>query len=416
MSEYQKLRSAQDNVLKAVRKAIDESYEYSQKQGKSISHGRVASQLAVADFFNTVVIEPRISALIVSISALPIPSTTDGISIGELLRNAKTQREAKKWIEKTEKYLLSKLSNESDFLVVSELSAEIDYLKQIYYCFELISILIKKSKRIQRKKDGYFLEYCALCWRLVNKNKILNYDESADYSAYYCLEHHPKKADWEYHRARLALLKAIENSDHVSYEELIERKKDKLVTPLFLYKATAKFASKPSEMVLECFHVEDLWKDRVGRIIEVSESYYPNASEAIKSISVARLTKWREWFYSVISSLDPSGKDASNWDDSCGDWIGESDDKLSQSQYFGERVVLNILHRYEAVCNINNIPRPRGPKKGAVNKKDGLRSEITSLANIQIEKNNKINASEIGKELNMSRQRISVILKELGLR
>lgn len=416
MPDDLRLRSAQVSFLNSVRKTVDESYEQSQRQNKPISDGMVANQLAAADFFDAIFIDSQVAEAIRNATNLSFGPSSGDISVGQLLREAKTLRKAKGWVRKAETYVRSRPVDESVVIPASTQCSEIDYLKELYHCLELITILVKKSKRTQRKKEGYFLEYCALCWRLVNKNKILNFDESADYSASYCLKHHPKKSDWEYHHARSALLAAIDNSDHELKGELIDRKKNKRLTPLFLYKSTARFTTKPPAMVLDMLHTGDSWKDRAARIIEASKSYYPTASEAIKAIPIAELSSWEAWFYAVINALDPSGKDASSWDDARVDWKSMSDDQSAASKEVGEEVLLNILHRYEAVSRINSTPRPRGPKKGTVATNEALRADITLLANLQKEKNNKINASQIAKYLKISRQRVSVLLKELGLR
>lgn len=414
-----RLRRAQSSLSDDIRKVIDQAYEQSQKQNKPISDGRIEGDLVVADFFDTIIIDSQVSEAITKSINKSFESIHGEISIGLLLREAKTPHKAKKWILKTEEYLRSRLVNTDCFKFISEQYPVIDYLKELYHCLELITMLIKKSKRIQRVKSGYFLEYCALCWRLVNKNKLLEFDESADYSASYCLEHHPKKFDWKYQCARSALRAAIEKSDHELNElkeELIRKNNDGSLTPRFLYKATARFAKKPSRIDLDKYHTGDFWRNRASRIIEISKPYYPHASEAMKSILIDELSSWQEWFYAVINSLDPSKTDESNWVCTNIDWSSMSDDKAAISLDVGEVVLLNIIHRYECVSNINATPRPRGPEKGAVKKNEALRSDIIFLANKQKTKNNEINGAQIAKELDISRQRVSVLLKELGLR
>lgn len=88
----------------------------------------------------------------------------------------------------------------------------------------------------------------------------------------------------------------------------------------------------------------------------------------MNNISVEEISSWKEWFYAVINSLDPSGMDASSWVDADIDWRGMPDDQAATSLEVGENVLLNIIHRYESVNNIKAISRPRGPKKGAVKK------------------------------------------------
>jgi hypothetical protein len=413
MLDEQKLKKAQNQLLESVREVINQSYKDSQKDNVPISNGHMAGQIMAAVLFNNIYIDQDIAEALYDAN---IKSFSVNLSVGQFLRDGKTLRKSKKWIIKTENNIHSKLVDKTKITSYTLQCASIDYLKELYHCLELISILVRKSKRIQRKKNGFFLEYCALCWRLVNKNKLLNFDESTDYSASYCIEHHPKKADWNYHLARNTLISAIEKTNSNLKEELIERKKDNEITPLFLYKSTATFAKKHPKKDMVLFHSGDTWKDRASLIKNLAESYYPNASLAMKSIYVLKLFSWEAWFNAVINALDTSGKDMANWGDAGTNWNRITDDQASVSEYVGETVLLNIIHRYEAVSNINAIPRLRGPKKGTVATNKSLRAVISKLAKEQKANDRKINASEIAKKLNISRQRVNVLVKELGLR
>lgn len=414
MSETHRLRKAQAELLDIITITIERAYEQSQIRSMPISDGKGPSGSVMADFFQRAFLDSRIGEAITNATGESFDIFSEGISLGSLLRKAKTLRKAKGWIRKTEEHLKGKQVNKSDLISASVRDAEIDYVKEIYHCLELIAILTQKSKRIQRKRNGYFLEYCALCWRLVNKNKILNYSDPADYSAYYCLEHHPKKSGSRYHSARTALFSAIDKSDRELKEELIRRRNENLLTPFFLYKSTARFAKKHPKMVLDAFYTGDSWKNRVSRIIEISKLYYPSASEAMKDIFIKDPVSWQEWFYAVIKSFDSSGIDAASWDDANVAWKSMSDDQAAISGDVGEDVLLNIIHRYESTCNIKAMPQPRGPKKGEVKKNDALRSEITILATRQIDEKNKINVNDIVEKLNVSRTLVYRLLKELG--
>lgn len=390
MTEIKRLKLAREHLVSDVRQIIHDSYELSKSQGKPISDGNFDGQFSAADFFNSVIIDPQIKIVITAAITIEgckkykssiksktlmelsnsIESTLVDLSIGWLLKCVKSLRKAKWCILIAERYLKNIPVNEQSFSIDVK-NAKIDYLIDLYHCFESILVLVRKSKAYQRETDGYFLEYCALCWRLVNKYKFLNFDDSDNYSEHYCLEHHPTFNKQRHERAKSALAAAMRKSDHEMKGIFIKLKNNdnkNSLKPLTLYRATATFAKKTMIATLETDTVVFLWRERVGFIVELAKRDYPHASKLITTISINELSSWQEWFYAVINALDASKNDASSWDDSCPGWEEMSDDIASYSPAVGADVLLNILRRYESVCNINTMLRPRGPQKGAVKK------------------------------------------------
>lgn len=79
-------------------------------------------------------------------------------------------------------------------------------------------------------------------------------------------------------------------------------------------------------------------------------------------------------------------------------------------------LLLRIVQRFESYHVLHSAPKKRGPQIGTVPKNDLLREKIKKIANKQIKKIGKIKAVAIADELSISPQRVSVLLKELGLR
>lgn len=439
MTEFKRLRLAREHLVSDVRQIIHDSYELSKSQGKPISDGNFDGHFSAADFFNSVIIDPQIKIVITAAITIEgckeykssvksktlkelsnsIESIPVDLSIGGLLKCVKNLRKAKWCILIAERYLKNIPVNEQSFSIDVK-NAKIDYLIDLYHCFESILVLVRKSKACQRETDGYFLEYCALCWRLVNKYKFLNFADSDNYSVYYCLEHHPTFNKQKHERAKSALAAAMRQSDHEMKEIFIKpNKNNNSLKPLTLYRATATFAKKIVIATLETDTVVFSWRERVGFIVELAKRDYPYAAKLITTISINELSSWQEWFYAVINALDASKNDASSWNDSCVGWGKMSDDMASYSPEVGADVLLNILRRYESVCNINTMARPRGPQKGAVKKNENLIGEIECLAKIQLMKNGKINGAQITRDIiegtgkNVSRQHIHKVIVKL---
>lgn len=413
ISRFHELRKAQVQLIDAVKKSIENAYEFSQSENTAISDGPYSGQIAADSFFDDVNIDSRMCEVIRRANAGSLKTTARDISFGQLLRDAKSISNAKEWIRKTDEYLRSDMLNHEELTYFKLRDAEIDYTKELYHCLELVFILVRKSKKKQRNDDSYFLEYCALCWRLVHKQNNQNLYDSTDYSTSYCLVHHPKKSVYEHKKARAALISAVDKSDHEMRDMFIRRKNDLSLNPRILYRATAIFSDKPSRVELEAHRTGNSWVDSARLIIEISKIHFPRASVVLNAIPINKLSSWKEWFYAVINSLDSSGTDKSNWEEA---WGNLPNDQAATSLEVGENVLLNIIHRYESANNIKNMKQPRGPKAGSVPKNDELRASIIFLAAQQMAENNKIDAAEIGRKLNKSRERIRVLLKELGIR
>ncbi|MFG0873076.1 hypothetical protein ACF8QD_05155, partial [Aeromonas media] len=419
MSEIINIKSSQSLLLREVEKCIDEGSRISNLTKRPISDGPFKDYLIAASFFGNIIIPSEVyhdircmvRELYVSKKRVTmLGALQDDMSLKGLIEYARTLKKTNKIISNTI-YSLRFFETRKDVI-----NAKVDYLYELKYCLLLISDLINRSKGVNRhRRREDFLEYCALCWRLVNKNNSILYSHTEHYSRFYCLVHHPKKSDLNYHKAKGALLAAIKRLN-INVITVSPNK----YGPYELYAATGRIVEK---IKLPDFYKRlngNSWYDSARCILEISKHYYPHANKVLINIAIDNLSSWKDWFYAVIKALDPSGVDSSNWNNVNVDWNGVSDNQAVTNGLVGERVLLNILHRYECVSFISDLhrtfPRPRGPQKGTVKKNNELRERITVLANRQMAEDFKINAAKIAKEMMLSRQRVNVILRELGLR
>ncbi|MGE6149016.1 hypothetical protein ACLHZ5_14180 [Aeromonas media] len=478
MTETLGLTTAGKRLVTGTRQVIDVCMELSTRQRRPISDGHFCDPffvtdffddpLTVADFFDNLIIDSEIvRAISIAINheefnpsleseelnALKkinssIESMSVAMSIGWLLRNIKNLRKIKWIIRIAEKFVKSIQANNFVFPIEVK-NSKIDYLINLLYCIESISTLVRESKKDVTYDDGYFTEYCALCWRLVNKYKHLIYSISDNYSEFYCLEHHPTVNKGKHEAAKRALATAIKNSDHEMKELFVNKnntKNKKSPNPLIFYRATATFAKKTSIATLETDAVGSFWRERVSFIVELAKRDYPHAFKLIEPISINNLSSWKEWFYAVINALDNSKKgkstqykstqykstqykstqDADNWVDASNvgnstrpSWMEMSDDAASFSYEVGADVMLNILRRFESVSVINSLPRPRGTQKGTVKKNEFLIERVTFFAKKQLIETGKVNASQVARDINneigkdYKRQYIHNIVKSL---
>jgi hypothetical protein len=79
-------------------------------------------------------------------------------------------------------------------------------------------------------------------------------------------------------------------------------------------------------------------------------------------------------------------------------------------------LLLRIVQRFESYHSLHSTPKKRGPQIGTVPKNDLLREKIKKIVNKQMKQLGKIKAVAIADELSISPQRVSILLKELGLR
>ncbi|MGL5488576.1 MAG: hypothetical protein ACRDC6_20120 [Shewanella sp.] len=442
--------SLNDAIMQLSKKVDEIINDSSNLNNNQISDGYFKNHVPVADFFDSVFIDHRIIRLIDIINSEsnehnqtknPTWTKNTSVSIGDFLRKYKRIQKAKDITLRAIK-LFKMHRFDNSMLQNWNGSSEKDYLEGFYILLGDIKNFTKSSKKIKRKTYDYTPDLCAFCWRLVNKVEFIGDSKRESesqkieegrvrghyYSKHYCFEHHPKRKNSKYHHAKYSLLSAIKKLDYNFGNFLPVPGENNEITPDLFYSATARFVKKVHIInSKENEHEVSDWRERANLIKETANKYYHNAFLQIQNVNVNDFKSWKDWFYAVIQSLDSpiksdyqkvssEEKDASTWDSTFTEWEKKQNADAVASDSIGEDVLLNILHRFECVSKINSVPQPRGPQKGTVKKNDVLRETLMQLANEKIENGMKINGSQIARDLGISRQRVSKLLKEMGVR
>lgn len=240
------------------------------------------------------------------------------------------------------------------------------------------------------------LPFCALCWKHTYSSK------------FYCRDHNPSLNLANHKKAKNKLFTAIKTTS--SDEDILEKfrryekgyfKGHRLAPNLYTW--TASVVPRAKILIIS----NDVDADaNIGLIIETIKNSYPQTTRRLAHFFKSKPTLDLEpWVIKIIGILDRTYIIWKDTDDER--WIKES----SQQKLI--QVLLNFLHRYEAFLVIQNATSKYGPEKGS-NENLELREDIQRLLAKQRQEIGRTNQSEIARELNLSRQRISVLIKELG--
>jgi hypothetical protein len=267
----------------------------------------------------------------------------------------------------------------------------------------LLDIKASTSRRHLRQ-SSFQLPYCAFCWRRIEDSKG------------YCQIHHPNQSKRSFYKAKSALIAALKynNSKYLDEYRCLEQKdirKPKLAK--YAFKWTASFASHPTliNSVLDSSEISDQnIQFLADKLLLFSKNEYPQTFKLLVEISFSNITSWQDFVLQIVKVLDPI--ESAYWEaKDVIDWMSPDG---STPHIF---VILMILQRHEAYQYINSLSRPRGPAKGVVlpSQKIELRKKISDLVQSQKDKGQKLNRAEIARKLNLSRQRISVLMKDLEI-
>lgn len=426
-----RLEEAKNKLSAEMKLFIDKAYDESKSKGQPISDGYFRGQIIAAKYFYEVVVDPQISRKIdhavlstekhKSLKKL-FKSRCESISIGWLLEACITIKNTQKIVFLTIDYL-------RDQFLDDDIKEEIDYLYKLDDCLLLIKKLIASSKINNkiRKIALRPLPFCALCWRLVQESGYPNGNEFEPKSRNFCIEHHPKINSAKYHTARRALFSAIKSeelSKSTKLNSILSMiQSGKQIEPAKIYNATNLILDRINlKEYKDCFEKNILdgslsWMCKAQAILEMVEKNYQYTYGEISKASIKNHKSWESWFMHVINLLDRGNNDSSNWDILRKE--KNRDFNLKNYDYISDLTLLNILHRYEttqALIDKRRFPIRKGPQKGTVVKNECVRFKIKSLAEKQFSEKMIINASQIAREVHLSRQRVNVILKELGFR
>lgn len=396
------------SLVSEVKSVLELAIAEAKAQNLSITVRQRGSSILLWKVLKNVRIDDKVYEYIFSIPNRAKPKSSDP-TVGHLLLAFTSLKQVKEHLTKVASDIRSR---------TLELE-QVDYIKELHHCYAIAEAYLKASRRTKRSNDEHFQEYCSLCWRLVYKYKRLNFGDE-EYSNHYCKYHHPKKNDAIYHKDRRKVLSAAKkrntSEDLMKLNIIQASTTPRSKSARILYSLTSTFAESYRKGLGEFTQVDSLYEEKDAKeLIKIASLHYPTAYDQIKDINLNNEDNWVCFIKQVIGKLDPSGFDEESWADTEELSVSAciSIDQMPAVEWY---MLLNIFHRYQSYMNIQKIPQPRGPKKGAVAKNEPLRNKISVLAARLHESGERINASSIAREVGVSPQRVNKIIKELGLR
>ncbi len=288
--------------------------------------------------------------------------------------------------------------------------SEAHYLNQLVFVMEHCLSICTQSRIMNKSKS--FLQYCCLCWRPIHFR-----------SKYFCSSHYheeeesgvKKVAKGQITNRQLRnsdearLCRAIELRGDRSSEELLRFKQGILLKPDFyltLYGWLFLLTDRSEAGVDYFSHIENRdyatisWKKHAKFIINTAKESFPHTYLKIKNVNLDLCNNWSSFVVEALNILDPIP--VKKWN-------------IKQESLYGGQWLLDLLRRHESYFRLQDIELKRGPQIGFGNKNPQLREEILSIASSQLKESGKVNAAQIARRVNLSRQRVSIILKELFL-
>jgi hypothetical protein len=301
----------------------------------------------------------------------------------------------------------------------------VSYIEELIFCIEHSLYVSRRASPIKRTSDQHFQEYCSLCWRLVDKHKLIGFSDTEGYSFHYCHEHHPSINTNAYHKVRNKLFRAIKHRELNEETGLLDDiQKNKLTrdsSARHVYRLLSKFSKKPPFTKLKAkLKSKTSWKEFAQSFLKAIYPYYPAIETVLYAKSLDKCQTWEDWFLDVVVTLGTSA-DLETWND-CGDiklmktYEPHKTKDQNLCMTIGWMALATIFSRYQAHQNIIRLNLKKGPKNAVPASGLKLRAQIKIMANNQIKESGKINAAELGRKIGKSRERVSVLLKELGLR
>ena len=338
--------------------------------------------------------------------------------IAHFLRDAKVLRKYKDQSPKSLLDLVTMLGGFNKALrelreatLFSQASSYENYKDYLIHVSEVLQLCRTHSFNRIAKRLNSTLE-CSLCWRAIKPG-----------SAQYCIAHQEDKMLRQRDERRLFAAIIARNDEHSA--ELKRRLASQAgrknirfrkhywssffaedLTPFRLIKNTK--ISTPSARK---------WRDDVQFFLDYLKEKYTYWNEYIQRVSPQDSKDWISWLGKIRKRLDPD----------CPPIFTEADIKSTgkypvniwlcpRGDIEDWALLLRVVQRFESYHALHSAPKKRGPQIGTVPKNDLLREKIKKIANKQIKQLGKIKAVAIADELSISPQRVSILLKELGLR
>lgn len=352
------------------------------------------------------------------------------LSFADLTRTNGTLNRSIKSLRKTD-ILVKKVLREN------ELDEARKFLSEIMTCLFLIKDQVTFFNK-HLKSMPFHQTYCQLCWRMVNALEFRLYSEKENHSTHFCVNHHPliNKKNYYRDRRKLKLLQRkygqLEQNDDLEPHEIA--KGETIFHKSYLKEVSQHlYGEIISNEIFEKYESTFSELDVVRVVFNVTSKRTKYLSKAIEHFNLQTSTSWKAFFLDIIEAMS-DGAVVSNLNDpteveryqnldshpalkskKAEVIYGEEDSfKLITKEIFDNENLFNmkrlikIIARFETYHLMQSIPQPRGPKKGCVNKKVDLRVKI------RLGLNDGLSQTKIAQILKISRQRISVLVKELN--
>jgi hypothetical protein len=256
------------------------------------------------------------------------------------------------------------------------------------------------------KLEAYNAQYsvhlpmCAVCWKRTSS------------LSFYCKEHHSIRNKKAYNFAVRKVFsfttRHSSNSDLINFANGNTKqigKQRRLATKLY---GMVNDIVPPVVNVVN-FQAETHWHSYAESIITYTQKHYPASFHRLQQskdlMQYSAYDSLLDWGYMTIDCLDSSGSESSSWKGSQ-ELIHLNNDHLRFT-------LLHILARYEATQRIYQ-PSKSGPMKGFGTDAE-QRETLSGLYNQQLRDIGRVNLSQIAREMKLSRQRVSVLARELKL-
>ncbi|MDU0353832.1 hypothetical protein RS130_07740 [Paraglaciecola aquimarina] len=283
-----------------------------------------------------------------------------------------------------------------------------DYIDGILLSLKDIKTLFIKTKTKSPK-----LPICALCWREVDYQPFCKTRQTE----MLCKEHSTNKS--LYHTDRKALkLYCVNNADKIPDKDTGGLNN---ISSVKLFGWIKRLGVQPSEFLtfsndyhkkersslsdLRCPSIKGLlpfeqifindWSQFANLLIQFVKLKFPNGFKRIKFVNPQDSSNWFNFANKLRYAFDPKTSAYSSW---------LNFENNAQDVF----LILTVISRYETYCDY----KKSSPKR----QNSSLRKQIKKLAVEQLNNGEKLNFSRIAKQIGVTRQRVSVLAKELGLK
>ncbi|CAM4329543.1 hypothetical protein [Vibrio agarivorans] len=375
-----------NELRKEMKIAIDQLEVRAKLEGRRIVKAKGVKNIFIGEAYKDIKLNLKISSVLAC--EMTFSKKYEKSSPSSVLELIYACRGLNNTIEQLQRFQLSNLMSYPIDVIdyVDTLEQELSFAKGRTY-----------ERRSSSTKNS--IPFCALCWKRTFS------------SDYYCKDHHSTRNHAIHKQAKNQLFTAIKTlcDDESTLEKYDYYQKGYLKGGRLahnLYSWTASFAPNIQIPIVSHTLSDNPFDKTIASTIQTVKKIYPiTASKLAPTLENKTVSDLKVWIIKIIDTLDST--EATVWAYKDVElWLKKSSEQELLS------TLLNVLRRYEAFKTIQSATSTSGPTKGK-NANVELRESIQRLAKQQREQTGKVNQSEIARKLDLSRQRISMLMKEL---